>query len=100
MSTSAQIVPFDYETPSFPSLFPLTGPSTRIDAKYLFYTGDIWRFTLYWTMLFYIGAHLTVALIAVANQWRNWKIVWGAPVLYSVISGLHALMAGSVVGLM
>ncbi|KAK2744670.1 hypothetical protein FQN55_006589 [Onygenales sp. PD_40] len=96
---SAQTIPFDYTTPPFPSLYAPAGPGHN-EAAYLYSTGDIWRFTLFWTLLFYTGAHLSVALCAVTMQWRSWKVVWGAPVVYLLIAGLEGLLAGSVVGLM
>ncbi|PGH23658.1 hypothetical protein AJ80_02264 [Polytolypa hystricis UAMH7299] len=97
---ATQVIPLDYKTPPFPSLYSPFRP-LRGQAQYLFYTGDVLRFTLYWTLLFYAGAHLTAALCAVVLQWRsNWrKILWAAPLLYTVVAALQALLAGSVVGL-
>ncbi|PGH13422.1 hypothetical protein AJ79_03701 [Helicocarpus griseus UAMH5409] len=92
---SSQTIPLGYHTPPFPSLYTSSG----LDAKYLYYTEDIWRFTLFWTLLFYMGAHLSTAFCAVAMQWRSWKLIWGAPLLYGLIAGLEGLLAGSVVGL-
>ncbi len=95
---ASQSVPLDYTVPPFPSLYspirPLQG-----EAKFLYFTNDVWRFTLYWTLLFYTGAHLSVAFWAIAIQFRSWKIVWGVPILYIVIAALEGLLAGSVVGL-
>ena len=33
-------------------------------------------------------------------QWRNWKMMWIAPLLYMFVAGIQAVLAGSVVGLM
>ncbi|KAJ5591636.1 uncharacterized protein N7459_002005 [Penicillium hispanicum] len=91
-------VPINYQTPEFPSLYdPL--PSHHKEAHYLYYTKDIWRFTLYWTLIFYAATHLTVAGCAVLTHSRNWGVIWLVPLLYSVIAGLEGLLAGSIVGL-
>ncbi|KAJ5988485.1 hypothetical protein N7481_003695 [Penicillium waksmanii] len=91
-------VPIDYQVPSFPSLYdPL--PTHHKEAHYLYYTTDIWRFTLYWTLVFYGVSHLTVSVCAILTHFRNWSIIWLVPLLYSVIAGLEGLIAGSIVGL-
>jgi paraquat-inducible protein B len=35
---------------------------------------------------------------AVIVQWKSWKIIWIVPILYAVIGGIEAVIAGSVVG--
>lgn len=91
-------VPINYEIPSFPSLYD-PFPTHNTYAYYLYYTQDIWRFTLYWTFIFYGATHFSVAAWAVAMQCRSWKTGLIIPVIYAVIGGLQALMAGSIVGL-
>lgn len=92
-------VPINYETPNFPSLYyPLPAHFHR--AYYLYYTADIWRFTLYWTLIFYAATHLTVAGYAVLVHCRNWSVIWVVPLVYSIIAGVEGLLAGSIVGLM
>ncbi|OJJ31003.1 hypothetical protein ASPWEDRAFT_119895 [Aspergillus wentii DTO 134E9] len=91
-------VPINYQIPSFPSLYdPL--PTHHTLAYYLYYTQDIWRFTLFWTLIFYAATHLTVAACALAMQCRSWRICLAVPLVYIVIGGLEALLAGSIVGL-
>jgi hypothetical protein len=128
MPASTTQVPYDYLPPNWPSLYwPIrAAPGT---ASYLYYTNDIWRFTLYWTLLFYCAVHVSVSVWAVLMQLRSafarshahkkaaagsgtrssgtqgssvkqtlsW--VWIVPVVYCVLGGIEALMAGSVVGL-
>ena len=90
-------VPINYVTPSFPSLYdPFPGRSNF--AYYLYHTRDIWRFTLYWTLIFYICCYMAVAACALVMQGRNWKICLAVPVVYAVIVGLEADLAGSIVG--
>lgn len=31
-------------------------------------------------------------------QWRNWKLIWIAPVLFIVVGGCEALISGAIVG--
>lgn len=31
-------------------------------------------------------------------QWRNWKVIWIVPIVFGLISGLEATIAGSIVG--
>ncbi|KAF9508130.1 hypothetical protein BS47DRAFT_1488499 [Hydnum rufescens UP504] len=46
--------PPGYVTPSFPSLHnPALEFHRREEAQYLFYSKDIYRFTLYWTLIMY-----------------------------------------------
>ncbi|KAJ5605996.1 hypothetical protein N7510_008777 [Penicillium lagena] len=91
-------VPINYQTPNFPSLYyPLPGHFKH--AHYLYYTTDIWRFTLYWTLIFYAATHLTVAAYAVLVHCRNWNIIWIVPLVYSIVAGVEGLLAGSIVGL-
>lgn len=90
--------PLDYTVPPFPSLYvPIIGvPEAQ---NYLYHLTDVWRFTLFWTLILYAGTHFIVAAFAVAVQWRNYRTMWVIPVGYMLVSGLEALLAGSLVGL-
>jgi hypothetical protein len=92
-------VPLDYSAPAFPSLY-LSLFGVAGENNYLYYTEDIWRFTLCWTLILYGGTHLAVAFCAVAVQWRNWRVMWAVPLIYGIVAGMEALLAGSVTGLM
>ncbi|GAD99615.1 hypothetical protein PVAR5_8336 [Paecilomyces variotii No. 5] len=92
-------VPLDYVVPPFPSLYDPVFARAG-EANYLYYTTDIWRFTLFWTLLLTGGAHLMAAGCAIFMQWRNWRVIWITPLVYGVIGGLEALLAGSIVGLL
>ncbi|KAI4135133.1 MAG: hypothetical protein LQ347_000921 [Umbilicaria vellea] len=67
---------------------------------YIYALRDIWRFTLFWTVIIFEASHLAASAYAVAVQWKNWKIMWVVPIVYMVVGGVEAVMAGSVVGLM
>jgi len=90
--------PLDYVTPRFPGLYwPFDAPSGA--ATYLYYSNDIWRFTLFWTIIIFEASHLAASGYAVAMQWKNWKLMWIVPVIYMIVGAVEALLAGSVVGL-
>jgi hypothetical protein len=93
--------PLDYTPPPFPSLYwPIyVDPGA---ANHLYYPRDVWRFTLLWTLIVYGAFHLAAGLYAVAMQARGgkWRMLWMVPVVYVVVAGVEAAMAGSVVGLM
>lgn len=89
--------PLSYEPPPFPSLywpFPVGGTQT----DYLYDAYSIFRFTLIWTIICVVGVHLVAAFYAMAVQYRNWKLIWLVPIVYALIGGVEAIMAGSVVG--
>lgn len=44
--------------------------------------------------------HLAASSYALVVQWRNWKVMLGVVLVYGVLAGVEALMAGSVVGLL
>ncbi|KAF1983093.1 hypothetical protein K402DRAFT_424101 [Aulographum hederae CBS 113979] len=90
-------IPLDYIPPQFPSLywpFPISGTQ----AVYLYNPSDIWRFTLLWTLICFAAVHLAASGYAVVVQWKNWKIIWVVPVIYAVVGGAEAFIAGSVIG--
>jgi len=66
---------------------------------YLYYSNDIWRFTLFWTLIIFQAFHLAASGYAVVVQWKNWKFMWLVPIVYLIVGGVEALLAGSVVGL-
>lgn len=90
--------PISYHVPSFPSLYN-PRPGSDHQAYYLYYTSDIWRFTLFWTMILFGGTHLCVAICAAVMQCRSWKVICAVPVLYLVVGALEAVLSGSIVGL-
>ncbi|KAI5208743.1 hypothetical protein E4T38_02777 [Aureobasidium subglaciale] len=97
LRTVVDTPPLSYSTPPFPSLywpFPVGGTQTL----YLYHSHDIWRFTLLWTIIDVVGIHLIAAAFAMAIQWRNWKLIWIAPIVFASIGAIEALIAGNVVG--
>lgn len=130
MSVSANTttpIPENYETPSFPSLYWLVGPASLVQPKFLYHVRDIWRFTLFWTIIIFEAVHLLAAAYAVVIVWwggrsrlkdgkgstdgkaskrggeeslEQVRLLWMVPVVYGVVAGVEAVLAGSVVGLM
>ncbi|KAH6897216.1 hypothetical protein B0T10DRAFT_557050 [Thelonectria olida] len=96
--------PESYQTPRFPSLNVDTLYDTTSDKRYtLFYVLDVWRFTLIWTLLLYAVFHMGAVLTAWfthGSKKSSWKYLWAVPVVYLVMAGVEAVMAGSVVGLL
>ncbi|KAI9884706.1 MAG: hypothetical protein M1823_003487 [Watsoniomyces obsoletus] len=87
-----------YTSPQFPSLYwPINAQAG--EAVYLYYYGDIWRFTLFWTLIVYGAVYLSASAYALAMQTQNWKSAWVIPLVFGVVGGLEAMLAGSVIGL-
>ena len=91
--------PSNYTTPAFPALY---WPVSALpgEPQYIYDVADAWRFTLFWTIIIFEAFHLAASGYACAVQWKNWKIMWMVLLLYMAVSGVEALLAGSVVGLM
>ncbi|KAK4230835.1 hypothetical protein QBC38DRAFT_356191, partial [Podospora fimiseda] len=89
-----------YTQPPFPSLF-WPPQETKVSLQEL---DDIWKFTLYWTLILYGIFHLGAVGIAVVMQVgkrrSHWKYLWLVPLIYFLIAGFEAVIAGTVVGLM
>lgn len=88
-----------YTTPHFPALY---WPISVLpgEPQYLYGVKDAWRFTLFWTLIVFEVCHLVASGYALVVQWRNWKMMLGAMMVYLALAGVEALMAGSVVGLL
>ncbi|TQS36803.1 hypothetical protein Golomagni_02737, partial [Golovinomyces magnicellulatus] len=95
--------PLDYKTPPWPSLYWPLDERTGA-AKYLYFTHDIWLYTLLWTLVMFAGTHGIVAIISVVMHigkgHRSWQYSWAILFALITIAGVEAIMAGSVVGLM
>ncbi|KAH9827681.1 integral membrane protein, partial [Teratosphaeria destructans] len=103
--------PQGYVPLQFPALywpFPVSGTQVR----YLYDAHDIWRFTLYWTLISIVGVHMVAAAYAMAMQVHQlrrlrmkgrkvtgtWWVIGAIPVVYLIAGGIEALIAGNVVG--
>jgi hypothetical protein len=94
------VPPQYYETPPFPSLY-WPYPFSNGNGYYLYYSYDIWRFTLLWTLIVFALFHLAAVALAMCMRGSSaWKYIWIIPLAYAVIASVEALFAGSIVGLM
>lgn len=93
-------IPAEYTVPPFPSLFWPPQASTII----LYELDDMWKFTLFWTLilfgLFHLGAVGVAILMHGGKRISSWKYLWVVPLVYFLIAGFEALIAGTLVGLM
>ncbi|CAH6719134.1 uncharacterized protein CLIB1444_02S01706 [[Candida] jaroonii] len=61
-------VPIGYTTPSFPSLYwPLGHTSSKFSSSLLYYSADVWRFTVLWFLIAFSGVYVVAAFIASIN---------------------------------
>jgi hypothetical protein len=70
MTTYGAGVPLSYETPEFPALYWPVHANPG-EAQYLYFLGDIYRYTLYWTLITFVAAHGCVATWAVLMQFAS-----------------------------
>lgn len=94
--------PDGYRTPRFPSLNVRDLYDSTPDKRYtLFHIQDVWYFTVVWTLIMYWVFHMGPVLIALfTHGWNksSWKYLWAVPIVYMVMAGLEALLAGTIVG--
>lgn len=92
--------PASYTVPPFPSLFWPPQAASVI----LYELDEMWKFTLFWTMilygLFHLGAVGVAVLMQGGKRMSSWKYLWLVPLIYAFIAGAEALIAGTLVGLM
>lgn len=90
-------VPIGYTTPPFPSLFwPLGQDKPRYDTLFLYYSLDIWKFTLYWSLLFFVVIYFGAGSIAIFNNLLN-NYRHSVPILKLSIIGTIVIISSYVV---
>ncbi|KAK3899911.1 protein-S-isoprenylcysteine O-methyltransferase [Staphylotrichum tortipilum] len=102
METPSRIrrdTPAEYTVPPFPSLFWPPQASKVI----LYELDEMWKFTLFWTIilygLFHLGAVGVAVLMQGGRRMSSWKNLWLVPLTYALIAGFEGLLAGTLVGL-
>jgi hypothetical protein len=65
--------------------------------QHLYYANDIWRFTLLWTLIVYAAFHLASGFYAFCMMPSKQSL--GIPLVFAIVGGIEATMAGSIVGL-
>lgn len=92
-------IPVGYYTPEFPSLFiPLGNYNNNYSLSYLYYTYDIWKFTVYWSLIFYGAFYLSASVWAAINHRKFIHSIW-IITLYAFVGSVQAFISGTVVGI-
>ncbi|TWU75789.1 hypothetical protein ED733_003754 [Metarhizium rileyi] len=95
--------PPNYRTPPFPSLNVNTLQDRTPNRTYtLYHIPDVWKFTVLWTLITYMFFHVGAVLVAFFSHGLNkgsWRFLWAVPIIYLLIAGIEAVIAGSIVGL-
>jgi hypothetical protein len=90
-------IPVGYSVPQFPSLsLPINSNNFRV--SYLYFTYDIWRFTLYWTLILSMAFHLAAATWACIMNRKLLSGIWIFST-YFILAGIQAFASGSITGL-
>ncbi|ODV82531.1 hypothetical protein CANARDRAFT_205040, partial [[Candida] arabinofermentans NRRL YB-2248] len=99
--------PIGYNVPSFPSLHWPLGPSREAyQNSFLYYTSDIWRFTVFWTFIMMVAFYSAAALIAVLTHYKNnssknnLKMLFTIFMTYVFVSASQAFISGSLIGVL
>ncbi|TGZ79651.1 hypothetical protein EX30DRAFT_342277 [Ascodesmis nigricans] len=90
--------PPGYTTPPFPSLYN-PHPSSTSQPKFLYHTSDAIRFTLLWTLIVYAGFHLASGVYGLILRPSRVGAA-GFAVIFTLVGGIEAALAGSVVGVL
>lgn len=109
-------VPIGYVTPKFPAIFwPLGSTQPRYNELFLYYSIDIWKFTVYWVMIFFSGAYFLVGVAAFVSMnlraYRERKIVPSkkktvvvqlviVAVLYLIVGASQGFLLGAIIALL
>lgn len=94
----------DYPPPGHSiARFPFLYWPPQAETYAIYTLWDSWRFTTTWTLVLYAIFHLAAAVAAIVMQIgktrSTWKFIWAVPLVYALIAGFEATIAGSVVGL-
>ncbi|CCC70843.1 hypothetical protein NCAS_0F03590 [Naumovozyma castellii] len=89
-------IPIGYITPKFPSLYwPIN--NKKYDITFLYNISDIWKFTLYWTLIFNAAFYGAAGLLASFSHRRTGGGIW-IMVIYLTFAGVQGLAMGTIMG--
>ncbi|AMD19833.1 HCL318Cp [Eremothecium sinecaudum] len=97
MFVTSSNAPLGYVTPDFPSLH-FTNRNGVTPNIFLYNLKDIWKFTVYWTLILFGIVYLIAGLVASFTHRRKAGGVWIWPV-YLILGATHAVTVGSITGL-
>lgn len=90
--------PVGYETPRFPSL-SWDFSNNVYTVPMLYFGWDIYRFTVYWCLIFSVGFHMCAAAIACLMHRKIAGTLW-IVAAYGFFGAFYGFAAGSLVGLL
>ncbi|KZT53395.1 hypothetical protein CALCODRAFT_51664 [Calocera cornea HHB12733] len=98
--------PLGYVTPTFPCLYNPRAEFTRQNSSalvpgtcYLYYSNDVWRFTLYWTLICYsITFLLTGTWAFIVFSKKSVLLAAVIPLTFGFFACLVALIGASIIG--
>ncbi|VUG16982.1 DEBR0S1_30526g1_1 [Brettanomyces bruxellensis] len=65
-------VPVGYVTPSFPSLYlPLGSSKMKYDRSVLYYSSDVWKFFVLWSMIIMAGFYTATAILIIFTHYKR-----------------------------
>ncbi|CUM67687.1 uncharacterized protein PRCAT00005389001 [Priceomyces carsonii] len=94
-------VPIGYTTPRFPSLYlPLGHHKPQYESLFLYYTSDIWKYTVYWSLILVGAFFLVSGTVAAFNHFvSNHRYSFKTQRSYSIIESLMIVLFYFVIGL-
>lgn len=111
---TSQNLPVGYVPPPFPSLFwPVGANSGRYQSAFLYYSKDIWSFTVFWCIISFEAAYFMAGLwsavamfvqscrqvrVGARKHTLGWRPFFIVPTNL-IIGGIQGLVSGAVVGL-
>ncbi len=70
----------------------------KFNVAYLYYLPDIWRFTVFWTMIFFAAVYGSAGVIAWMTHKNLLFGIWVVP-FYILIGLVQAFVSGTVAGI-
>ncbi|VEU20953.1 DEKNAAC101841 [Brettanomyces naardenensis] len=71
-ATQNNEAPIGYVTPEFPSLhWPLGASKMKYNRAFLYYTEDVWKFCVFWSLIMMIGFYMAATVIAILTHYRG-----------------------------
>lgn len=87
-----------YTPPKFPGL-TLHFESNDATSEFLYYSSDIWKFTLFWTLIVFAVFYLAAGVIAAVGQRKLFNGIF-IILVYFVWGIGQAFISGSIVGIL
>ncbi|BGP36567.1 hypothetical protein JCM10449v2_000468 [Rhodotorula kratochvilovae] len=88
--------PDGYVEPSWPGFYNIVGSD---EAKYLYTPEQIWRFTLYDTLVLFGAVYFVAGCLCAANlSRRHLRLALAAPLVYSFVGITLGFISATIVG--